>query len=86
MTNRGSMIGSGGQYDLGNTITKFEFGKYSTLDDTPKNLVVTSDKDSGAIVLWHQDCHISKKDGDHSRVSKFIMSLIPRVVLTPSIT
>lgn len=39
--------------------TKFEFGKYSTFDDTPKNLVVTSDKESGTIVLWHQDSYTS---------------------------
>ena len=33
--------------------TKFEFAKYSTFEDTPRNLVVTSDETSGSIVLWH---------------------------------
>ncbi len=32
--------------------TKFEFAKYSTFEDTPRNLIVTSDE-SGNIVLWH---------------------------------
>lgn len=41
--------------------TKFEFGRFSTFDDTPKSLMVTADRESGTIVLWHLDSHLSKK-------------------------
>ena len=33
--------------------TKFEFSKYSTFDDTPKNLIVSADRESGTLILWH---------------------------------
>jgi hypothetical protein len=39
--------------DEGTSKTRFEFGKYSTFEDTPKNLLVTADKECGSIVLWH---------------------------------
>jgi hypothetical protein len=48
-SNRSSHYREGGQFGP----TKFEFGKYSTFDDTPKNLMVTSDEDSGNLILWH---------------------------------
>lgn len=44
-----------------NSKETFEFGKYSTFDDTPKNLLVLGDRTTGTIVLCHEDHYLSKK-------------------------
>lgn len=68
--------------------TNFEFGKYSTFDDTPKNLIISSDKDNGTVVLWHHESYLSKKEvvPGSFKVCKYLNSLIPRVALVPSIS
>lgn len=40
---------------------EYELGKYSTFEDTPKNLLVMGDKDSGVLALFHQEHYISTK-------------------------
>ena len=63
-------------------------GKYSTFDDTPKNLMVIGDEKSGTIVLCHEEHYLStnKQSNGGQRVTKYIVSLIPRVALIPSIS
>ena len=53
--------------------------------------MITSDEESGDIVLWHQDSYSSQKalsenDQGKTRTTKFLMSVIPRVAMTPSIS
>ena len=60
-------------------------------DDTPKNLLVISDKHTGVIALFHEEHYVSLKDhhkASHSarEVSKFLVSIVPRVLLIPSIS
>eukprot|EP00347_Sterkiella_histriomuscorum_P013779 403363397 len=75
----------------------YELGKYSTFEDTPKNLIVMGDKKSGTLILCHQEHYISTKKNEQfhiasgtsmkqKSVTKFIVSLIPRCALIPSIS
>ena len=56
------------------------------------NLVILGDSQTGSIVLCHEEHYLSAKKVEDSfgvkqkQVSKYIVSLIPRVVLVPSIT
>lgn len=69
-------------------------GKLSSFDDTPKNLLVLSDNESGTVALFHQEYYTSKKDlqesdfkiGHGKYINKFIINLYPRVLLVPSIS
>ncbi|CDW82512.1 wd g-beta repeat-containing protein [Stylonychia lemnae] len=65
--------------------------KYSTFEDIPKNLVIMSDMKSGNMILCHQEHYLTTKKMENSvqkqkNVTKFIVSLIPRVALIPSIS
>ena len=70
----------------------YEFGKFSNFEDTPMNLVILGDSASGAIILCHEEHYLSSKKTEDSQgnkqkqVTKYIVSLIPRVVLVPSIS
>jgi len=70
-------------------------GKLSGFDDTPKNLIVIPDNESGSIILFHQEYYISKRDANNNeevkgvegkQVNKFIVNIYPRVLLVPSIS
>lgn len=74
------------------TASLFEYGKFSNFEDTPKNLIVMGDAESGSIVLCHQEHYLSSKksvdeDGTKQKhATKYIVSLTPRVVMIPSIS
>jgi hypothetical protein len=55
------------------------------------NLVVLGDSKGGSIVLCHEEHYMSSKKADvdgvkQKQVNKYMVSLIPRVVLVPSIS
>ena len=70
-------------------------GKLSSFDDTPKNLIVIADNESGSLALFHQEYYLSKQNVKASEeeketygkyVNKFIVNIYPRVLLVPSIS
>lgn len=67
---------------------EYELGKYSTFEDTPKNLLVMGDKDSGVLALFHQEHYFSTKKAaeGEKKVTKFINNIVARVMLVPSIS
>ena len=63
----------------------------SVFDDTPKNLLVIGDSKSGVVALFHEEHYVSKRDESKSKhsakeVSNFLVSLVPRILLVPSIS
>ena len=59
-------------------------------NDFPKNLIVLGDKNSGTIILMHQDYFVSSKKDISSqshinKVNKFIVNIHPRIMLVPSV-